>query len=259
MSEKTAYSGFPEPLRQSADDPFAQAVQPPPPTLVPVQSKKKQRASKINMPAAAPLAPNPVSPPTQGAPAAAPAPGKKTLPAPVALNREAVDAVFRSLTHPGTGFLTNSAFMFFLVREFSQYQKTKSPFVIIGFEFSVETPDGYLYPMPQASMTEGAQRLFSAMRPLDWLAHYQHNDFAFLLPHTNVTEAVPLVEKMQEALRGTTPISGVQGAIPVLVCGIAGLPDDCTHPGVLLAAAYEAKNKGKEAKKKLNLYRDLRD
>jgi GGDEF domain-containing protein len=95
------------------------------------------------------------------------------------------------------------------------------------------------------------------MRPLDWLAHYSSTEYAFLLPHTNVDEAARLAEVMQSALSSYVLPPEMQGAHPVIVCGIAGLPDDCQHPGVLLAAAYEAKDKGKQAQSLFTLYRDL--
>jgi hypothetical protein len=391
----TAYSGFPEPQR--ADDPFASAVQPPPPaSLGSAQNKKKQKASRVNMPAAtkgqtsaAPIVPAPELPlfPTPGqdlapsvltpaqelppaptstavlapaqelpptpappvlapvqelpptpapavlapvqelpptpappvrapvqelpptpAPAAdggaasepvppvpasletaapmmtsAPNPmaadtpqeqpkaagtiqpaaparppqSQKPLPPPVPLNRDAVDTVLKSLTYPGTGFLTYNAFMFFVVREFTHFQRAKLPFTVIGFEFYVKTPEGHLYPLPSEFINEAGQRLSVALRPLDWLAHYDQNDFAILLPYTTVSEAAQLVMWLQGAIAGSGPLTGLEGATPLIVCGIAGLPEDCEHPGILLAAAYEAKNRGKEANSPITLYRDL--
>jgi GGDEF domain-containing protein len=179
------------------------------------------------------------------------------LPPSVPLNPQALDLVFQSLTHPGTGFLTYNAFMFFVVREFSHFQRSKLPFAAIGFEFYLETPDGHFYPLPSEYINEAGQRLFAALRPLDWLAHYDQNDFAMLLPHTTVNEALQMAEWLQGAISASGPLTGMEGATPLIVCGIAGLPDDCEHPGILLAAAYEAKNRGKQMNIPISLYRDL--
>jgi GGDEF domain-containing protein len=182
---------------------------------------------------------------------------KRALPPPAPFNREAVDVIFKHLTNEETGFITNSAFMFFIVREFSRFQKAQTPITLIGFELALRAPDGAMYPVHLAALRECGRRFFSVMRPLDWLAHYSDDEYALLLPHTNVREAILLVKDLYTVLNQGALLPGMEDAQVVMHCGIASIPEDCQHPGILIAAAYEAKNEAKRSNLALQLFRDM--
>ena len=182
---------------------------------------------------------------------------KRALPPPAPFNREAVDVIFKHLTNEETGFITNSAFMFFIVREFSRFQKAQTPVTLIGFELALRAPDGAMYPVHLAALRECGRRFFSVMRPLDWLAHYSDDEFALLLPHTNIREAILLVKNLYTVLNQGALLPGMEDAQVVMHCGIASIPEDCQHPGILIAAAYEAKNEAKRSNLALQLFRDM--
>ena len=182
---------------------------------------------------------------------------KRALPQPAPFNREAVDTIFKHLTNEETGFITNSAFMFFIVREFSRFQKAPTPITLIGFELALRAPDGAMYPIHLAALRECGRRFFFVMRPLDWLAHYTNDEYALLLPHTNIREAILLVKDLYTVLNQGALLPGMEDAQVVMHCGIASIPEDCQHPGILIAAAYEAKNEAKRANLALQLFRDM--
>ncbi|MDR3612931.1 MAG: diguanylate cyclase [Candidatus Obscuribacterales bacterium] len=212
-----------------------------------------------------PVEPSPLTPEVSAISASAPveqkpvtesAP-KRALPPPAPFNRDAVDVIFKHLTNEETGFITNSAFMFFIVREFSRFQKAQTPITLIGFELALRAPDGAMYPVHLAALRECGRRFFSVMRPLDWLAHYSDEEYALLLPHTNIREAILLVKDLYTVLNQGPLLPGMEDAQVVMHCGIASIPEDCQHPGILIAAAYEAKNEAKRANLALQLFRDM--
>jgi hypothetical protein len=182
---------------------------------------------------------------------------KRALPPPAPFNRDAVDVIFKCLTNEETGFITNSAFMFFIVREFACFQKAQTPITLIGFELALRAPDGAMYPVHLAALRECGRRFFSVMRPLDWLAHYSDDEYALLLPHTNIREAILLVKDLYTVLNQGPLLPGMEDAQVVMHCGIASIPEDCQHPGILIAAAYEAMNEAKRSNLALQLFRDM--
>jgi GGDEF domain-containing protein len=212
-----------------------------------------------------PVDPSPLTPEVSAIPVSAPAAQKpltesapkRALPPPAPFNRDAVDVIFKHLTNEETGFITNSAFMFFIVREFSRFQKAQAPITLIGFELALRAPDGAMYPVHLAALRECGRRFFSVMRPLDWLAHYSDEEYALLLPHTNIREAILLVKDLYTVLNQGPLLPGMEDAQVVMHCGIASIPEDCQHPGILIAAAYEAKNEAKRSNLALQLFRDM--
>jgi diguanylate cyclase (GGDEF)-like protein len=166
------------------------------------------------------------------------------LPVPVKFDRQAVDQVYRLLTDPDLSFLSHGALMFFTVREFSRYQRHNCPFSVVRFELDVVSGTHW-EPMPRPLVKDVCKQLFSVMRPLDLIGHYDGNDYAILLPHTPRDEALGVTRRLHELLSSISAGPGLAPGQSQIFCGVACVPDDCQHPGVALAAALEARNKAK--------------
>lgn len=181
----------------------------------------------------------------------------RPLPAPVDLNRAAVDSIYKSFTNADTGFISHAAFLFFLVNEFNRYQKDPKPLSVVRFDMSVKplNAESTIAPMPQKAVQEAGKRIFSVMRPLDWAAHYEQ-EFAILMPFTDRAEAGQLAHRMAVALTQTPLVPGLDPKMLGLSVGVASMPDDCTHPGILLAAAQDAKNRARKAGVPVMLFSD---
>lgn len=181
----------------------------------------------------------------------------RPLPAPVDLNRSAVDSIYKSFTNADTGFVSHAAFLFFLVNEFNRYQKDPKPLSVVRFDMCVKplNAESTIAPMPQKAVQEAGKRIFSVMRPLDWAAHYEQ-EFAILMPFTARAEAGQLAHRMAVALTQTPLVPGLDPKMFGLSIGVASMPDDCTHPGILLAAAQDAKNRARKAGVPVMLFSD---
>lgn len=172
---------------------------------------------------------------------------QRELPPPVELDRSLVDGVMRSLSNLETGLLTHQSFLFFLVREFTQFKVSQLPFSLIIAEFFINTPTNGIVALPPAYKRLSAHCLLAAARPLDLAAHYEQNEFALLLPNTPRADALALASRVVEASK-KAPMPPEMSASSLVVClGLSTFPTDSTHPGVCLAAAIEAKNEAKSS------------
>ena len=186
-----------------------------------------------------------------------PQPGSKPLPAPIDLDRAAVDTIYKSFTNSETGFISHAAFLFFLVNEFNRYQKDPKPLSLVRFDLCIKPmhADATITPMPPKALQEAAKRIFSVMRSLDWVAHYEQ-EYAILMPFTGRQEAAQLTQRIASAISSAPLVPGLSSSMLGISFGIASMPDDCTHPGILLAAAQDAKNRARKASVPVMLFSD---
>lgn len=181
----------------------------------------------------------------------------RPLPPAVDLNRAAVDGMYKSFTIPETGFVSHAAFLFFLVNEFNRYQRDPKPLSVVRFEMCIRpmSPDSGPSSLPPNALQEASKRIFSTMRTLDWVAHYE-SEFAMLLPLTDRLEANQIVQRASAAVLASPLIPGLESRMLGVAFGIASMPADCSHPGILLAAAQEAKNRARKANVPVMLFND---
>lgn len=181
----------------------------------------------------------------------------RPLPAPVEFDRSAVDSIYKSFTNPDTGFISHAAFLFFLVNEFNRFQKDPKPLSVVRFDLCIKpmNPEATITPMPQKTLQEAGKRIFSVMRPLDWAAHYEQ-EFAILLPFTSRVEAGQLAHRIFTALTQSPLVPGLDPKMLGIAMGVASMPEDCTHPGILIAAAQEAKTRARKAGVPVMLFSD---
>jgi GGDEF domain-containing protein len=182
----------------------------------------------------------------------------KPLPKPVELDRVAVDNVFKSLSNPETGLLTHSSFLFFLVREFTRYQGNGEPFSLIIMELNVlisGSVGGKLpRPLPPRGVRAAAERICSITRPLDLLTHYDQSEYAILLPATSRQQSAEFAIGVGKALLSKPLLPDMEPKSLVVHMGVASFPEDTSHPGILLAAASEAKSTAQIAGKPIILF-----
>jgi diguanylate cyclase (GGDEF)-like protein len=182
---------------------------------------------------------------------------KPTLPAPIDLDRSAVDSMYKSFTNADTGFISHAAFLFFLVNEFNRYQKDPKPLSVVRFDLCIKpiNSESTITPVPQRALKEAGKRIFSVMRPLDWVAHYEQ-EFAILMPFTARAEAGQLTQAIANAISVADLVPGLETKMVGISFGVASMPEDCSHPGILLAAAQDAKNRARKSGVPVMLFND---
>ena len=110
-------------------------------------------------------------------------------------------------------------------------------------------------PVPQRALKEAGKRIFSVMRPLDWVAHYEQ-EFAILMPFTARAEAGQLTQAIANAISVADLVPGLETKMVGISFGVASMPEDCSHPGILLAAAQDAKNRARKSGVPVMLFND---
>lgn len=182
----------------------------------------------------------------------------KPLPAPVELDRSAVDAIFKTLSNPETGLLTHSSLLFFLVREFNRFQVSKEPFGLILLEMSVLISGSggqqLPRPLPPRAVRAATEKLFKVTRQLDLVTHYDQFDFAMLLPTTNRQQAAEFAQTVSKALLSKPLLPDMEPKSLIVRMGVACFPEDTSHPGILLAAARDAKQAAQQSGKPIVLF-----
>ncbi|MBX9950263.1 MAG: hypothetical protein K2Y39_13930 [Candidatus Obscuribacterales bacterium] len=182
----------------------------------------------------------------------------KALPAPINLDRAAVDGVFKTLSNPETGLLNHGSMLFFLVREFSRFQVNDEPFSLIIMQMNVlisgSTGAFVQRPLPPRAVRGAAQKVIAVARQLDLVSHYEENDYAILLPATNRKQAGEFAQTVAKVLLSQPLTPDMDPKALILRMGVASFPEDTSHPGILLAAAAEAKDAAVKANKPIVLF-----
>lgn len=148
----------------------------------------------------------------------------------------ALEKFTASMTRKDTGIYTEIAFLFFLEHEFYRYHSYETAFSIALFKLS-QAPGG---------PTKNALKLAldvvkSTVRKADILGHYEGDDYAVILPHTDPNAAVGLFNRVQSLLQ-QPPFAPNEISIAL---GIAGIPQDCQDLTTLLKVArFRKKGKG---------------
>lgn len=184
---------------------------------------------------------------------AKPAAPKAALPPPIEFDKNLVNQVHANLADPGTGLMTFPALLFFLFREYARFQKAQSPLSIVSFEIALRLENTIL-PFPQEAIALVAQRLRPVCDPVDITSHVMSGEFATLLCSADGAAAMRFAESLHSALT-EEPLSPAFASAQVLIAiGAASIPETCSHPGVLVAAARQAKEMAKGGGKPYMLF-----
>lgn len=176
------------------------------------------------------------------------------LPAPVDLDRDILDSLQRQLRRQETGLFSEAYFYHLVIQEFNRFQQARIPFSLVIFELALRLNDGGLSMPPLRVLHETASRIQTAGRPLDNLCHYKDPKLALVFPHTGSNDALQRAVKIEEALNASPLGPGLDPRNVVLNLGIASVPDTCSHPGILIAAATEALEQSKRTNSAVVLF-----
>lgn len=163
-----------------------------------------------------------------------------SVPKPALFDQKLLAQVVASLTDPKTYLATYGTFCYFLLRQFAQYQITKTGFAVVIFDVSIKQ-EGEEMEIPQETFRCIAKRIQSLMAPLDIAAHVKDGEFAVLLCSSDAAEAFRFARSIYGSLSSKSILPDGITAEETVVAGAAALPETCHDAGELLAAAREAK------------------
>lgn len=171
------------------------------------------------------------------------------------LDRSVIQAGMRSLLRPETELINYPLILHFVEQEFFRFQSSGLPFSLIIFEMAMRTPDGP-QPLPIPHIREIAKRINLITRKIDLLAHFETFAFMILLPYTNVNSAAVVANRITQAIL-SSPVCDLDPQYIAIAMGIAGLPEDCSDIGLLLAGAKEAKKRAQQGSSPIVLLKDM--
>jgi GGDEF domain-containing protein len=175
------------------------------------------------------------------------------------IDAAAVRSVMLSLRNRDTGLLTAPAFLYFLEEEFFRSFRSRNSMslLLVDLRQIEPTPQGVrINLVSRQTLADAALQIFNCKRQTDGAGHYEAQTIALYLPNTNLSGATTMAKKIQKVL-GARPLAGMEGKMLVVMCAIAGIPEDCTNLNNLLASADCALQKANSEGLPIVRYKDL--
>jgi hypothetical protein len=149
------------------------------------------------------------------------------------LNRTTIDSFARSHIYSDSGVISYVAFLYFIEQEFYRFECFRSPFSLVLLKpgLRVENGSSEESQLDKETLQEVIKRVNHTKRKADLLAHYQHDSYALLLPHTNLQGVTAFAGRLVGALMTNPPrpvcTDGADQKKLVVTVGIASLPENC--------------------------------
>lgn len=137
-----------------------------------------------------------------------------------------------SMTRKDTGIYSEIAFLFFLEHEFYRFHSYETPFTVVLFKFK-----GKQGPLSEQAHKHALDVVKTTVRKADILGHYEGDDYALILPHTQPNAAQGLVHRLHTVL-AEPPFGPNEVGLDI---GVAGIPEDCQDLITLLKTALYRK------------------
>lgn len=173
------------------------------------------------------------------------------------LDQSVIAGAAKLMQRQETGLLTYPMFLYFLEQEFHRYERLNVPFSIVIFEMRLKDVISGPQPLPLPLLKEAVERMEGLRRKLDLVAHFETFDYAAILPHTNTDSAGFFAQRLHELLLSPGLGPGISAGSLSLSFGVAGIPEDSTDPGQLLAQAREAQRKAAEGTVPVCLFKTI--
>lgn len=179
---------------------------------------------------------------------------------PKLINSEVIEGIANSLRNPDSGIYTYEAFLYFLEMEYLRRYRSEGDLSVIIFEMKTTRQGSVTVkePLNMENINAANKRFALIKRPLDFLFHYENDDFALLLPNTKTQGAAILAQRAIESFR-KEPLETANGSEITMSMGIAGMPDDFLDPPFLLAGAEAAKEESVLSGVPIVKFKDLPD
>ncbi len=150
-----------------------------------------------------------------------------------------------------TGLLNYGSLMENLRREFARSRRTRSPlaYAMIDIDHFKQVNDAHGHPAGDSVLVSLARLLQRRLRRTDILGRYGGEEFALVMPDTDLEHARAICEELRLAFQDLRHGPGGSYGRITFSCGLAG-SQDYSAPSILVRAAdaalYEAKSAGRD-------------
>ncbi len=159
-----------------------------------------------------------------------------------------------AITDSITGLYNYRKLMRDLDREIVRSRRYNHPFsfIMADIDHFKLLNDNYGHPAGDAVLREVARAMNTSKREVDRVYRYGGEEFAVLLPETDLAEALEVAEKLRRIVADArVEVEGEPEPLRTTVSmGVASFSDDSMSPGQLVSAAdealYSAKNSGRD-------------
>ncbi len=149
-----------------------------------------------------------------------------------------------------TGLYDRGYFDMALTRETQRAARYNRPLALAmaDIDHFKRVNDSYGHPMGDLALQHVAGLLLGAVRATDYVCRYGGEEFAILLPETNLSQAVAMAERTRSSIEARPVNLGTP--VPMTIClGVAAYPAQATDGPTLVAQAdtalYAAKAAGR--------------
>lgn len=179
---------------------------------------------------------------------------------PKLIKSEVVEGIANSLRNPDSGMYTYEAFLYFLEMEYLRRYRAEGDLSVIIFEMKTTRQGSVTVkePLDMENINAANKRFTLIKRPLDFLCHYENDDFALLLPNTKAQGAAIFAQRAIDSFK-KEPLETANGSEITMSMGISCMPDDFLDPPFLLAGAEAAKDESVRSGVPIVKYKDLPD
>jgi PleD family two-component response regulator len=148
-----------------------------------------------------------------------------------------------SLSDPTTGLMTSAAYVFFLFREFTRFQKDGAPLSVVIFEIALASGSD-MVPFPEQAISTVGQRVRTLCSSIDVVTHLGGGEFSVILTSADSARAMAFGASLKAAMTSGPLMPGGKETV-LMAIGAASIPETCIDPEVLIAAARQAKELSK--------------
>lgn len=166
------------------------------------------------------------------------------LPAPVTFDQNMIANVQAKLVDNRTGLMSFETFLFFLFRDFIRYEKNKSGLSIVVCETMIKQ-NNQIGNLPAEALGQMGQRIQLACSALDVPAYIHGNNFVILVEGSDQAYLTKFMDTLYKAITAAPLLPELPPNSAVVAIGAATIPWTCDSPGVVVAAAQQAKEMAK--------------
>jgi len=176
------------------------------------------------------------------------------LPQPAVFDQVSFDIFCKRLVDVNSGMFAEGSFYWFLMQEFNRYQRTKLGFGIVLLSpcASLTEADSLTHTRDEVIAWLGNLAVVE-VRKLDYICHF-NGLIGMVLANSSLEESETCAQRIIE-IANTRNNSQRFDAGFAPHAGVAGMPQTCEHPGILIAAAQQSLNQAISANVPVQVFR----